>query len=128
MLAEKELLIKSKTLILPVDPTTCKPYTCNNYNWQGSTHDDTDVKETYLRPYKNVIAINAAEIKEGGGVDDDVTLVNPGCRYYKSWIIPVSGQNSDKLAEKCDEKKEMKLQAKADRALEMLRTMKLGGV
>ena len=64
MLAKKELLIKSKILILPVDPTTCKPYTCNNYNWQGSTHDDTDVKETYLHPYKNVISVNAAEIKE----------------------------------------------------------------
>jgi hypothetical protein len=78
MLAKKELLIKSKILILPVDPTTCKPYTCNNYNSQGSTHDDTDVKETYLHPYKNVIAIQAAEIKEGGGVNDGITPVNCG--------------------------------------------------
>ena len=128
MLAEKELLIKSKILIFPVDPTTCKPYTCNNYKWQDSTHDVTDVKETYIRPYKNVIAIKAPEIKEGGGVDDGVTPVNCRCRYYKSWIIPVSGQDSDKLAEKFDKKKEMNLQTKADRALEMLRQMKLGGV
>ena len=105
MLAKKELLIKSKILILPVDPTTCKPYTCNNYNWQGSTHDDTYVKETYLRPYKNVIAIKATEIKEGGCVNDGATPVNCGCQYYKSWIIPVSGQGSDKLAEKFDKKK-----------------------
>ena len=105
MLAKKELLIKSKILILPVDPTTCKPYTSNIYNWQGSTHDDTEVKETYLHPYKNVIAIQAAEIKEGGGVDDGVTPVNCGSGYYKSWIIPVSGQDSDKLAEKFDKKK-----------------------
>ena len=128
MLAEKELLIKSKILILPVDPTTCMPYTCNNYNWQGSAHDDTDVKETYLRPYKNVIAIKAAEIKEGGGVDDGITPVNCGSRYYKSWIIPVFGQDSDKLAENFDKKNEMNLLTKADRALEMLRTMQLGGV
>jgi hypothetical protein len=76
-----------------------------------------------------VIAIKAAEIQEGGGVNDDITPVNCGCRYYKSWIIHVSGQDRDKLAEKLDKKKKMKLQAKADdRALEMLRTMKLGGV
>ena len=128
MLAKKELLIKNKIFILPVDPTTCKPYTCNNKIWQGSTHYDTDVKEVYLRPYKNVISVNAVEIKEGGSVVDGVTPVNCGCQYYKSWIIPVSGQDSDKLAEKFDKKKEMNLQTKADRALEMLRTMKLGGV
>jgi hypothetical protein len=79
VLAEKELLIKSKILFLPVDPTTRKPYTCNNYNWQGSTHDDTDVKETYLCPYKNVISINATVIEEGGGVNDGITPVNCGC-------------------------------------------------
>ena len=74
-----------------------------------------------------MIAIKATEIKEGGGVDDGVTPVNCGCRYYKSRIIPVSSQDSDNLQKRLT-KRELKLPAKADRALEMLRTVKLGGV
>ncbi len=69
------------------------------------------------------------EIKEGGGVN---ACVLPNyCRspYYKSWIIhPVSGQDSDRLAEKCVKKGPIKIQDKADRALEMMQKMNLGGV
>ena len=119
---------KSKLLVLPIDPTTGKPYTCNNYHWQGSTHTNTNIGELYLHSYKNVIPITPDEIKEGGGVDAGVLPTNCGSRYYKSWMIPVSGQDSDKLAEKFVKKGPMKIQDKADRALEMMQRMNLGGV
>jgi hypothetical protein len=51
-----------------------------------------------------------------------------GSCYYKSWMIPVSGQDSDKLAEKFVKKGPMKIQHKANRALEMMQRMKIGGV
>jgi hypothetical protein len=43
-------------------------------------------------------------------------------------LIHVSGQGSDKLAEKFVKKGPMKIQDKADRALEMMQKMNLGGV
>jgi hypothetical protein len=128
MLAKMENATKSKLLVLPIDPTTGKPYTCNNYHWQGSTHTNTNIGELYLHSYKNVIPITPDEIKEGGGVDAGVLPTNCGSRYYKSWMIPVSGQDSDKLAEKFVKKGPMKIQDKADRALEMMQRMNLGGV
>jgi hypothetical protein len=57
MLAKMENATKNKLLVLPIDPTTGKPYTCNNYHWQGSTHTNTNIGELYLRSYKNVIPI-----------------------------------------------------------------------
>jgi hypothetical protein len=119
---------KSKLLVLPIDPTTGKPNTCNNYHWQGSTHTDTNIGELYLLSYKNVIPIMPDEIKEGGGVDAGVLPTNCRSCYYKSWMIPVSGQDSDKLAEKFVKKGPMKIQDKADKALEMMQRMNLGGV
>jgi hypothetical protein len=127
MLAKMESAIKSKIPRLPIDPTTGKTYSCNNYHWQGSTHDDKDIGELYLRPYKNVVPIKPDEI-QNGGVDVGVTPINCGCHYYKSWIIPVSGQDSDKLAEKFAKKEAMNIQDKADKALAMLNTLNLGGV
>jgi hypothetical protein len=91
---------KSKFLVLPIDPTTGKPYTCNNYQWQGSTHSNTKIGEVYLRSYKSVIPIMPDEIKEGVGVNAGALPTNCESRYYKSWMIPVSGQDSDTLAEK----------------------------
>ncbi len=128
MLAKMENATKSKLLVLPIDPTTGKPYTCNNYQWQGSTHTNTNIGELYLRSYKNAIPITPDEIKEGGGVDAGVLPTNCGSCYYKSWMIPVYGQDSDKLAEKFVKKGPMKIQVKADRALEMMKRMNLGGV
>ncbi len=128
MLAKMENATKSKLLVLLIDPTTGKPYICNNYHWQGSTHSNTNISEVYLCSYKNVISITPNEIKEGGGVDAGVLPINSGSRYYKSWMIPVSGQDSDKLAEKFVKKGPMKIQDKADRALEMMQKMNLGGV
>ena len=29
---------KSKLLVLPIDPTTGRNFTCHNFHWQGSTH------------------------------------------------------------------------------------------
>ena len=127
MLAKMESTIKSKIPRLPIDPTTGKTYSCNNYHWQGSTHDDKDIGELYLCPYKNVVPIKPDEI-QNGGVDVGVTPINCGCCYYKSWIIPVFGQDSDKLAEKFAKKEAMNLQDKADKALAMLNTLNLGGV
>jgi len=53
LLASMEKDIKSKILILPTDPATGRAYTCNNYHWQGTTHNDSGIDELYLRPYKN---------------------------------------------------------------------------
>ena len=53
---------------------------------------------------------------------------NCGYRYYKNWINPVSGKDSDKLTEKFTKKVEMKLQDTTDRALDMLSNLNLGGV
>jgi hypothetical protein len=111
ILAKMENATKSKLLVLPIDPTTGKPYTCNNYHWQGSTHN---IGELYLRSYKNVIPIMPDEIKEGGGVNAGVLPTNCRSRYYKSWMIPVSGQDSDKLAKMFVRKAPMKIQDKAD--------------
>ncbi len=99
-----------------------------NYHWQGSTHTNTNIGELYLRSYKNVIPITPDDIKEGGGVDAGVLSTNCGSCYYKSWMIPVSGQDSDKLAEKFVKKGPMKIQDKANRAFEMMQRMNLGGV
>ena len=68
------------------------------------------------------------EIKEGGGVDAGVLPTNCRSCYYKSWMIPVSGQDSDKLAEKFVKEGPMKLKEKADRALEMMQRINLCGV
>ncbi len=43
-------------------------------------------------------------------------------------MIPVSGQDSDKLAEMFVKKGPIKIQDKADRALERMQRMNLGGV
>jgi hypothetical protein len=125
MLAKMEHATKSKFLVLPIDPTTGKPYTCNNYHWQGSTHTNKNIGEVYLRSCKNVILIAPNEIQEGGGVDAGVAPTNCGSCYYKSWIIPVSGQD---LAETFVKKGPMKIMEKAVRALEMLEKINLGGV
>jgi hypothetical protein len=121
---------KSKLLVLPIDPTTGRNFTCHNFHWQGTTHTDTNIGEVYLRAYKSVIPIKADEIQEGGGFDEG-EKVNPssyqGSRYYKSWIVPISGQDGEKLAEKPVVKEVMNLKTKADRALEMLNSMQ-GGV
>ena len=121
---------KSKILVLPIDPTTGRNFTCHNFHWQGTTHTDTNIGEVYLRAYKSMIPIKADEIQEGGGFDEG-EKVNPtsyqGSRYYKSWIIPISGKDGEKLAEKPVVKEVMRLKTKADRALEMLNSMQ-GGV
>jgi hypothetical protein len=73
-----------------------------------------------------VIPIKADEIQEGGGFDEG-EKVNPnsyqGSRFYKSWIVPISGQDGKKLAEKPVVKEVMGLQTKASRALDMLNAM-----
>ncbi len=98
------------------------------YHRQGSTHTDTNIGELYLCSYKNVIPIMPDEIKEGGGVNAGNLPTNCGSCYYKIWMISVSGQDSDKLAEKFVKKGPMKIQDKADRPLEMMQRMNLGGV
>jgi hypothetical protein len=59
---------------------------------------------------------------EGGGVDEGVAVASGPCgnRFYISWLIPVSGQDSNKLAKKQKKMKEIKLKSKEDKALEML--------
>ena len=74
-----------------------------------------------LLKYKIMVPINPQEIVDGGGIDEGTTL-SPGSwrwRYYITWLIPVSGQDSDKLAEKSTKKEAVKLKTKEDKALDM---------
>ena len=86
---------------------------------------------TFSLPLPPAIPIKADEIQEGGGFDED-EKINPtsyqGSRYYKSYIVPISGQDGDKLAEKPVMKEAMKLKTKADRAMDMLNSMQGAGV
>jgi hypothetical protein len=127
-LSKSENAMKSKFHSLPIDPTTSKHYLCHNGNWQGATHDDTHVGEAFLRKYKILIPIMPQEIMEGGGVDEGVAVAPGSCGncFYISWIIPVSGQDSNKLAEKPNKKKAIKLKSKEEKALEMLTKLNIG--
>jgi hypothetical protein len=49
-----------------------------------------------------------------------------GWCYYITWLIPVSGQDSDKLAEKSTKKEAVKLKTKEDKALDMLKGLNIG--
>jgi hypothetical protein len=75
-----------------------------------------------------VIPIKPKEIHEGGGVDEGMTVGSGSCGncYYKCWVIPVSGQDSEKLAKKSINKVAIKLKDKADKAAEMLSRMNIG--
>ena len=75
-----------------------------------------------------MIPITPKEIMEGGGVDEGETVAPGSClnRFYISWLIPVSDQDSNKLAEKPKKKKEIKLKSKEDKALEMLAQLNIG--
>jgi len=127
-LSNLENAMKSKFLSLPIDPTTSKHYLSHNGNWQGDIHVDTHVGDTFLRKHKISIPIMTKEIIEGGGVDEGVAVAPGSCgnRFYISWLIPVSGQDSNKLAEKPNNKKEIKLKSKEDKALEMLSKLNIG--
>jgi hypothetical protein len=117
--------------VLPIDPTTGKFFTFHNFHWQGSTHTDTSIGEVYLRAYKSVIPIKADEIQEGGGFDEDEKIIPnsyQGSRYYKSYIIPSSGKDGVKLAKKLVVKEVMKVKTKADRDLDMLKSVQGAGV
>ncbi len=85
-----------------INPTTGKNYTCHNGDWQGATYDDSNIDGEYLRKYKILIPINPKEIVEGGGVDEGTTISPGSCGncYYITWLIPVSSQDSEKLAVK----------------------------
>jgi hypothetical protein len=48
-LAKSEFAIKTKFIILPIDPSSGRQYTCHNFDWQGATHADTNNGEVYLR-------------------------------------------------------------------------------
>jgi hypothetical protein len=75
-----------------------------------------------------VILITPKEIQEGGDVDQGMTVGYGSWRncYYKCWMIPVSGQDSDKLAKMSINKVAIKLKDKADEAAEMLSQMNIG--
>jgi hypothetical protein len=49
LLAKSENVKKNRFISLPIDPTTGKQYKCHNNDWQGATHNDTNIGETYLR-------------------------------------------------------------------------------
>ncbi len=75
-----------------------------------------------------MILIKPKEIREGGGVDEGMTFGYGSCGnlYYKCWMIPVFGQDSEKLAKKSINKVAIKLKDKADKAAEMLSRMNIG--
>jgi hypothetical protein len=61
-LAELELVTKTKFIMLPINPSSGRQYTCHNFDWQGATHADTNIGKAYLPPYKIVIPIKPKEI------------------------------------------------------------------
>jgi len=128
LLAKSENVMKKRFMCLPIDPTTGKQYKCHNNDWQGATHDDTNIGETYLRKYQISIPIKPEEIIEGGGVDAGLSTNAGQCgmRHYICWLIPVSGQDSDKLAQKRVMKTAIKLKTKEEKALKMLSRMNIG--
>jgi hypothetical protein len=71
---------------------------------------------------KIVIPIKPEEIHECGGVDEGMTVGYGSCGncYYKCWMIPVSDQDSEKLAKKSIHKVAIKLKDKAHKVAEML--------
>jgi hypothetical protein len=75
-----------------------------------------------------VIPIKPEEIREGGGVDEGRTVGYGSCGncYYKCLMIPVSDQDSEKIAKKSIDKVAIKLKDKADKAAEMLSQMNIG--
>jgi hypothetical protein len=78
-LSKSENATKSKFLSLLIDPTTIKHYLSHNGDWQGATHDDTHVGETFLHKHKILIPITPKEIMEGGGVDEGVAVAPGSC-------------------------------------------------
>jgi hypothetical protein len=113
-LAKSELAMKTKFTMLPINPSSGRQYTCHNFDWQGATHADTNIGKVYLHLYKIVIPIKPKEIHEGGGVDEGMTVGYGSCgnHYYKCWMIPDSGQDSEKLAKKSIDKVAIKLKDK----------------
>jgi hypothetical protein len=93
--------LKMRLMALLFDPPRRAPrHTCHNFDWQGATYSDTNIGKVYLRPHKIVIPIKPEENHEGGGVDEGMTVGYGFCgrnRYYKCWMIPVSGQDSENL-------------------------------
>ncbi len=75
-----------------------------------------------------MIPIKPEEIREGGGVDEGRTVGYGSCGncYYKCLMIPVSDQDSEKIAKKSIDKVAIKLKDKADKAAEMLSQMNIG--
>jgi hypothetical protein len=114
--------------MLPIDPSSGRQYACQNFDWQGATHADTNIGKVYLGQYEIAIPIKPEEISEGGGVDEGMKVGYGSCgnRYYKCWTIPVSGQDSNKLVEKPIDKAAIKLKDKADKAAVMLSRMNIG--
>ncbi len=127
-LAKSENVTKSKFICLPIDPSKGKNYTCHNGNWQGATYDDSNIDEDYLCKCKIMIPINPQEFVDGGGVDEGTTLPPGSCGwcYYITWLIPVSCQDSDKLAKKSTKKEAVKLKTKEDKALDILKGLNIG--
>ncbi len=127
-LAKSDSKINKNFLLLPIDPTTGSPYTCNNYEWQGVTYNDNDIPDDYLRKYKILAPITFQEMVDGGIVLEDTdpdTVPFQHC-YYIAWLFPVSGQDCDKLGAKPVKKREIDIKSKEDKALEMLSKMNIG--
>jgi hypothetical protein len=74
LLAKGTNVTKTRLVILPIDPATLKHYTCHNSDWQGVTHDDSDIEKGYLRKYKTSIPIKPNEINEGGCIDEGLQV------------------------------------------------------
>jgi hypothetical protein len=75
--AKLENVMKNKCISLPINPTIGKQYTCQNNNWQGASHDDTNFDGEYLRKYKTLIPIKPTKMVDGGCVDEGITVA-PG--------------------------------------------------
>jgi hypothetical protein len=75
-----------------------------------------------------MVPIDPQEIVDGGGIDEGTNLSPGSCgwHYYITWLIPVSSQDSDKLAEKSTKNEAVKLKTKGDKNLDMLKGLNIG--
>ena len=126
LLAKGDNVTKTRLVMLPIDPATLKHYACHNNDWQGVTHDDTDIVTGSLYKYKIMIPITTDEI-EGGCIDEGLQVRSGQCgwRIYAGWYIPISGQEGRKLAQKTKVKRQIKLKTKEEQAADMLANMNI---
>ena len=76
-----------------------KPYKCHNQQWQGQTHNDSNIGEHYLKKTKSACPYDTAVELENWGVGIK-NVCTQEHRYYVTWMIPLAGGEGLKVKEK----------------------------